>query len=69
MAQGLEGLEDAGRAFTQLKTVAVNAFNGIKAAIGATGIGALVIALGAVYYYWDDIKEIFRGDRIVYKVT
>ena len=61
LAQGLEGLEDAGRAFTQLKTVAINAFNGIKAAIGATGIGALVIALGAVYYYWDDIKEAVSG--------
>jgi uncharacterized protein YoxC len=61
LAQGLEGLEDAGRAFTQLKTVAINAFNGIKAAIGATGIGALVIALGTVYYYWDDIKEAVSG--------
>lgn len=57
LAQGLEGLEDAGRAFTQLKTVAVNAFNSIKAAIGGLGIGALVIALGAVVVYWDDIKN------------
>jgi hypothetical protein len=61
LAQGLEGLEDAGRAFTQLKTVAVDAFNAIKGAIGATGIGALVIALGAVYYYWEDIKEAVSG--------
>lgn len=61
LAQGLEGLEDAGRAFTQLKTVAVNAFNAIKGAIGSTGIGALVIALGAVYTYWDDIKEAVSG--------
>ena len=61
LAQGLEGLEDAGRAFTQLKTVAVNAFNSIKAAIGSTGIGAFVIALGAIYYYWDDIKEAVSG--------
>ena len=61
LAQGLEGLEDAGRAFTQLKTVAVNAFNAIKGAIGATGIGAFVIAVGAVYYYWDDIKEAVSG--------
>lgn len=61
LAQGLEGLEDAGRAFTQLKTVAVDAFNAIKGAIGATGIGAFVIALGAVYYYWDDIKEAVSG--------
>ena len=56
-----EGLEDAGRAFTRLKTVAVDAFNAIKGAIGATGIGALVIALGAIYYYWDDIKEAVSG--------
>ena len=61
LAQGLEGLEDAGRAFTQLKTVAVNAFNAIKGAIGSTGIGLLVIALGAVYTYWDDIKEAVSG--------
>ena len=61
LAQGLEGLEDLGRAFTQLKAVAINAFNGIKTAIGSTGIGALVIALGAVYYYWDDIKEVVSG--------
>lgn len=61
LAQGLEGLEDAGRAFTQLKTVAVNALNSIKAAIGSTGIGALVIALGAIYYYSDDIKEAVSG--------
>lgn len=61
LAQGLEGLEDAGRAFTQLKTVAVDAFNSIKAAIGSTGIGAFVIALGAIYYYWDDIKEAVSG--------
>ena len=61
LAQGLEGLEDASRAFTQLKTVALNALNAIKGAIGATGIGALVIALGAVYYYWDDIKEAVSG--------
>lgn len=61
LAQGLEGLEDLGRAFTQLKAVAINAFNGIKAAIGSTGIGAIVIALGAIYYYWDDIKEAVSG--------
>lgn len=61
LAQGLEGLEDLGRSFTQLKAVAVNAFNGIKAAIGATGIGLLVVALGAIYAYWDDIKTAVNG--------
>jgi hypothetical protein len=61
IASGLQGLEDAGRSFTQLKAVAINAFNGIKTAIGSTGIGLLVIALGAIYTYWDDIKEAVSG--------
>ena len=61
LAQGLEGLEDAGRAFTQLKTVAVNAFNAIKGAIGATGIGLLVITLGVLVSQWDKIAEALSG--------
>lgn len=61
LAQGLQGLEDVGRSFQQLKAVAVNALNSIKAAIGATGIGLLVIALGAVVAYWDDIKSAVNG--------
>lgn len=61
LAQGLQGLEDLGRSFQQLKVVAVNAFNGIKAAIGSTGIGLLLIALGAVVTYWDDIKSAVSG--------
>lgn len=61
LTQGLEGLEDAGRAFTQLKTVAINTFNGIRNAIGSTGIGLLVIALGSLVAYWDDIKEAVGG--------
>lgn len=61
LAQGLQGLEDVGRSFQQLKAVAINAFNGIKAAIGSTGIGLLVIALGAIYTYWDDIKAVVSG--------
>jgi hypothetical protein len=61
LAQGLEGLEDAGRAFKQLGTVAINALKGIRTAIGATGIGLLVIALGTIVAYWDDIKEAVSG--------
>lgn len=61
LAQGLEGLEDAGRSFKQLKTVATNALTAIKNGIGATGIGLLLVALGAVVAYWDDIKEAVGG--------
>ena len=61
MAQGIGQLAEAGDAFSNLKAVAINAFNGIKAAIGSTGIGLLVIALGAIYAYWDDITEAVSG--------
>jgi len=61
LAQGLQGLGEAKDSFIQLKAVAINAFDGIKRAIGATGIGLLVVALGTVYAYWDDIKEVVGG--------
>jgi hypothetical protein len=61
LAQGLEGLEDAGRAFKQLGSVAINALKGIKGALAATGIGLFVVALGTVVAYWDEIKEAVSG--------
>lgn len=61
LAQGLAQLEDLGNAFGNLKTVAVNAFKAIKGAISATGIGLLVVALGTIYAYWDDIKAAVSG--------
>ena len=61
LSQGLEQLGDLGDAFTNLKTVGVNAFKAIKTAIGSTGIGLIVVALGAIYAYWDDIKEVVSG--------
>ena len=61
LAQGLEGLEDIGRSFKQLKTVAIDAFKGVKGAMLASGIGALVVTLGVIYSYWDDIKYAMSG--------
>jgi hypothetical protein len=61
IAQGLQGLGEAQDSFKQLKAVGVNAFNAIKAAIGATGIGLIVLAAGAIYAYWDDIKGAVSG--------
>jgi hypothetical protein len=61
IATGLQQLGEARDSFRQLKAVAVDAFNGIKTAIGATGIGLLVVALGTIYAYWDDIKEAVSG--------
>ena len=61
IAQGLQGLGEARDSLKQLKAVGVNAFNAIKAAIGATGIGLIVLAAGAIYAYWDDIKGAVSG--------
>jgi hypothetical protein len=61
LAQGLSAVKDAGKAFDEMKVVAVNAFRAIKGAIGSTGIGLLVIALGTIVAYWDEIKEAVTG--------
>lgn len=61
LAQGLEGLEDAGRAFKQLGAVAIESLKGVKGALLATGIGAFIVALGTVVEYWDDIKAAVSG--------
>jgi len=61
IASGLQQLGESADAFKQMKAVAIDAFKGIKAAIGSTGIGLLVIALGTIYAYWDDIKAAVSG--------
>jgi hypothetical protein len=61
IAQGLQALGEARDSFKILKAVAVDAFDAIKKAIGSTGIGLLVVAAGAIYAYWDDIKEAVSG--------
>ena len=61
IAQGLQALGEAKDSFKILKAVAIDAFDGIKKAIGSTGIGLLVVAAGAIYAYWDDIKAAVSG--------
>ena len=66
LAQGIGGLKDLVEgigsakvafkgAITGVKTF-ITALKGMKAALLATGIGALVVALGTIVAYWDDIK-------------
>ena len=72
LSQGLSTITDAAKdfqrlgkvassAFDAVKTGAANAFKSIKSGIAATGIGVLVLALGAIVAYWDDIKELVNG--------
>ena len=51
----------AGSSFKTMGTTAKISLNGIKGAVAATGIGLLVIALGAIVAYWDDIKGAVSG--------
>ncbi len=61
LSEGLNGLLEFRGSFKILKSVAVDAFKSIKAAIGSTGIGLFVIAIGTVVAYWDEIKETVSG--------
>lgn len=61
IASGVQELGESADAFKQMKAVAIDAFKGIKTAIGSTGIGLFVVALGTIYAYWDDIKEAVSG--------
>jgi len=63
VSQGLDVLQQIPDTFRNIKAVAVNAFGAIKGAIGATGIGLLVVALGALYANWDALKKLV-GDSI-----
>lgn len=56
MAQGVQGIKEGIPAFKALGMAGVSAFRGIKTAIGATGIGLLLLALGLVYEHFDTIS-------------
>lgn len=59
LSQGLQGLKDLPILFAGIGGSATKAFQAIKLAIGSTGIGLIVVALGAaisaLIYYWDDL--------------
>lgn len=61
LAEGVRGIREGAVAFKALGISARIALNGIKTGIAATGVGVLLIALGAIVAYWDDIKEAVSG--------
>jgi hypothetical protein len=61
ISQSLQQLGEARDSFKQLKAVVIDSFKGIKVAVGSTGIGLLLVALGTLYAYWDDIKAAVSG--------
>lgn len=73
IAQGIGGMKDliegGGTLITVFKnaTTGVKAFikglSGVKAAIVGTGIGALVVAVGTLVAYWDDLMALIKKDK------
>jgi PAS domain-containing protein len=54
-------LSAAQRIYTTVVGTSTGALKGFRLALAATGIGALVIALGTAIAYWDDIKGAITG--------
>ena len=67
LTQGLSALEDVGRAFGTLKSGAVNAFKGIQAAIGSSGVGLLLIGIGvaaaALINYFNELSDAEKKNK------
>jgi hypothetical protein len=65
LTQGLEGLgkiqQQFTAIFTDIASGAKKAFAAIRAGIGSTGIGLIVVALGSIVAYWDEIKTAIMG--------
>ena len=64
LSQGLSQLKDIGKVGEQLKISfkgLTAGAEGFKKALISTGIGALVVAVGLLVAYWDDIKGLVSG--------
>jgi len=64
ITSGLVAIKEAIPIFEDLGNKGKAAFLKIKLAIGATGIGALIIAAGALVLLWDDIGRAISGASI-----
>ena len=56
--EGLAAAQGANAAATNTATVATNGF---KKALISTGIGAIIVAIGALIAYWDDLTDLIKG--------
>ena len=61
ISQGIQGLKEASNSFKALGASAKAALSGIKSGVAATGIGLLLVAVGTLVAYWDDIKAAVNG--------
>lgn len=60
ITQGLASIDDGIKAFGKLKTainLATASAQGLKKSLISTGIGAIVVAVGSIVAYWEDISK------------
>jgi len=62
--QGVQGIKEAIPSFRMLGKTAMTALKGIKTGIAATGIGVLLVAVGAIVAYWEDITELLGMNNV-----
>lgn len=61
LSDGIKGLKAGAGAWKIFGKSAVTALRGMSKALIATGIGALVVGVGLLVAYWDDIKAALGG--------
>lgn len=57
----IQGVKQLGSGLVSSFKAGIQGANGLKTAIAATGIGLLLVAVGAIAVYWDDIVETLTG--------
>lgn len=70
LAQGLSELKDFGKSWQQLKIFIGGATQGMsqfKKALISSGIGLLVVAVGTLVAYWDEVKALVSGVTVEQK--
>ena len=61
LTKSIGEIKEMRSAFTNFTKSAVKGLKAVKAGIGATGIGLLVVALGTIAAYWDEITASMGG--------
>jgi len=67
LAQGIDGVTASIQSFKNLGAIAKNVFASIRTAIGATGIGLIVIAVGLIVSNWDKLTKIVQTSFPAFK--
>jgi hypothetical protein len=60
-AEGVQGIKDLDKNMGGFISKTIQGFKGIKGAIATTGIGLLVVALGALVAMWDEVSESLKS--------